>query len=124
MLDGFLGWVVPLEVMVAVGEVDVLLVEDGGPLEGCGCGVLGRRGWGKCERQTMLGLASGAMAQLAVERLSPAQLVLDLAAMAVGLVFDVEVLALVVDAVGWALLPFGDASRRLAAALIFIHPED
>jgi hypothetical protein len=40
VLDGLLGRVVPLEVMVAVGEVDVILVEDSGPLEGCGCGVL------------------------------------------------------------------------------------
>jgi hypothetical protein len=37
VLDGFFRRVVPLEVVVAVGEVDVLLVEDGGPLEGSGC---------------------------------------------------------------------------------------
>jgi len=36
MFGGFRGWVVPLEVVVAVFEVDVVLVEDGGPLEGCG----------------------------------------------------------------------------------------
>ena len=36
VLDGLLGRVVPLKVVVAVGEVDVLLVEDSGPLEGCG----------------------------------------------------------------------------------------
>jgi hypothetical protein len=59
---------------------------------------------------TMLGLAGGAMAQLAVERLLPAELVLDLAAVAVGLVLDIKVLVLVVDAVGWALLPLGNAS--------------
>jgi hypothetical protein len=34
VLDALLGWVVPLEVVVAIGEVDVILVEDGGPLEG------------------------------------------------------------------------------------------
>lgn len=34
--DGFIGGVVPFEVVVAVGEVDVGFVEDGGPLEGCG----------------------------------------------------------------------------------------
>jgi hypothetical protein len=28
--------VVPLEVVVAIFEADVILVEDGGPLEGCG----------------------------------------------------------------------------------------
>jgi hypothetical protein len=37
VLDGFLGRVVPFKVVVAVGEVDVFFVEDGGPLEGCGC---------------------------------------------------------------------------------------
>jgi hypothetical protein len=40
VLDGLLGRVVPLEIVVAVGEVDVVLVEDSGPLEWCGCGVL------------------------------------------------------------------------------------
>lgn len=35
VLDALRGGVVPLEVVVAVGEVDVLLVEDGRPLEGC-----------------------------------------------------------------------------------------
>ena len=36
MLGGFRGWVVPLEAVVAVLEVDVLLVKDGGPLERSG----------------------------------------------------------------------------------------
>jgi hypothetical protein len=40
VLDRLLGRVVPLKVVVAVGEVDVFLVEDSGPLEWCGCGVL------------------------------------------------------------------------------------
>ena len=38
VLDALVGGVVPLEVMVAVEEVDVLFVKDGGPLEGRGCG--------------------------------------------------------------------------------------
>jgi hypothetical protein len=54
---------------------------------------------------TVLGLASGAMAQLAVEGLPPAELVLDLAAVAVGLVLDVKVLAVLVDAVRGTLFP-------------------
>ena len=33
----FLGRLVPAEIVVAVGEVDVVFVEDGGPLEGCSC---------------------------------------------------------------------------------------
>lgn len=36
VLDGFLGWIVPFEIMVAICEVDVFFVEDGSPLEGCG----------------------------------------------------------------------------------------
>ena len=36
VLDGLVGWVVPFEVVVAIGEVDVFFVEDGGPLEGSG----------------------------------------------------------------------------------------
>lgn len=35
VLNGLLARVVPLEVMVSVREVDVLLVENGGPLERC-----------------------------------------------------------------------------------------
>jgi hypothetical protein len=54
---------------------------------------------------TVLGLARGAMAQLAVEGLPPAELVLDLAAVAVGLVLDVKVLAVLVDAVRGTLFP-------------------
>jgi len=37
MLGRLLGAVVPSEVVVAVGEIYVLLVEDGGPLEGGAC---------------------------------------------------------------------------------------
>jgi len=33
VLDGLVGRVVPLKVVVTVGEVDVILVEDGSPLE-------------------------------------------------------------------------------------------
>ena len=33
----FLGRLVPAEVVVAVGKVDVVFVEDGGPLEGGSC---------------------------------------------------------------------------------------
>jgi len=39
VLDALVGRVVPLEVVVAVREVDIVLVEDGGPLEGCSCGM-------------------------------------------------------------------------------------
>lgn len=69
----------------------------------------------------MLCLAGRAVAELAVERLAAAQLVLDLAAMAVGRVLGVEVVDLLVHAVGRALLPLGDAGGRLAAALVLVH---
>jgi len=35
VLDGLLRWVVPFKVVVAIGEVDVGLFEDGSPLERC-----------------------------------------------------------------------------------------
>jgi hypothetical protein len=106
---------------VAVGEVDVLLVEDGCPLEGCSWRRSVSEGVTKTKVHTVLRLASCAMAQFAVQGLSPAQLILDLSAVAIGLVFDVEVLVFVMHLVGCALLPLGDACRRLAAALIFTH---
>jgi hypothetical protein len=106
---------------VAVGEVDVLLVEDGCPLEGCSWRRSVSEGATKTKVHTVLRLASCAMAQFAVQGLSPAQLILDLSAVAIGLVFDVEVLVFVMHLVGCALLPLGDACRRLAAALIFTH---
>ena len=69
----------------------------------------------------MLCLAGGAVAELAVEGLAAAQLVLDLAAVAVGRVLGLEVVGLLVDGVGGALLPLGDARGRLAAALVLVH---
>lgn len=39
VFGGFGGRVVPLEVVVAVFEVDVFFMEDGGPLEGSSCVV-------------------------------------------------------------------------------------
>jgi hypothetical protein len=66
VLDGLVGGIVPLEVVVAVGEVDVLLVKDSGPLEGCSCGMLVSRRTIRIKTRTVLSLAGGAMAQLAV----------------------------------------------------------
>lgn len=54
---------------------------------------------------TVLGLTGGAMAQLAVQRLPSAELVLDFSAMAVGLILDIEVVGLLVDTVRCALFP-------------------
>ena len=70
----------------------------------------------------MLCLAGRAMTQLAVERLAAAQLVLDLAAMAVGCVLHIEAVDLLVVHTVWrALLPLRDAGGRLAAALVLVH---
>lgn len=63
----------------------------------------------------MLSLASGAMAQLGVKRLLSAQLVLDLAAVAAGLVSGLEALIGLVDLVGSTLLPILDRLLRLLA---------
>lgn len=77
---------------MALREIDVFFVEDSGPLEGCG----------------MLRLTSCTMAQLAVQRLLPAKLVLDLSTMTVGLVSNRKILILLVDAVWSAFLPLVD----------------
>jgi hypothetical protein len=69
----------------------------------------------------MLCLAGGTMAELAVKGLAAAQLVLDLAAVAVGCVLGLKVVGLLMNCIGSALLPLGDARGRVAAALIFVH---
>ena len=69
----------------------------------------------------MLCLARGAMAELAVEGLAAAQLVLHLAAVAVGCVLGLKIVRLLVNGVGGALLPLGDARGRVAAALVLVH---
>ena len=75
--------------MMSMHEVDILFMEDSRPLETC----------------AMQPLAGGAMAVLAVEGLGARELVLDAAAVALGLVLDVEIGRLV-DLVGGAVLPF------------------
>ena len=35
VFSGLGCWIVPLEVMVAVGKIDVIFMEDGCPLKGC-----------------------------------------------------------------------------------------
>ena len=72
---------------------------------------------GKMGGCTVLRLTRGAVAELAIERLGPAELVLHLAAVAVGLVLCVKVLVLLVHAVRRAGFPLADARSLLAAAL-------
>lgn len=107
---------------MAVGEVDIFLMEDGGPLEGSGCNASDSGIEALLEASlTMLCLARGAMAELAVEGLAAAQLVLHLAAVAVGCVLGLKVVGLLMNGVGGALFPLGDARGRVAAALVLVH---
>ena len=124
MTRALVGAVVPDEVVVAVREVDVFFVEDGGPLERGAyserqlksASILGlvelhekntKGNWEICEGDiTVQKLARGAVAVLGVERLFAAELVLDASAVAAAFVEGVEVGVGGVDAVGRALLPF------------------
>lgn len=89
VLDGLLSRVVPLEIVMAMREVDVVLLENRSPLK-----------W-----SSMLRLTSRAMAQLAIQWLFPAQLILDLATMAAGVVQRVEPIVVLVNSVWGTLLP-------------------
>lgn len=120
---------------MAVKKVDIFLVEDGGPLEGCGWqeqalsagSLLLWLTTTACRTElTVLGLASRAMAQLAVQRLLPAQLVLHLAAVAARLVQGFEVLVRLVHAVWRAELPLSGGWSLLLhlVQLRLIHLEN
>jgi hypothetical protein len=69
----------------------------------------------------MLSLASGAMAQFAVQRLLSANLVLDFATVARCLVAGFEVLVGVVEAVRGLSLPVVEAGRVLLCLLVGAH---
>ena len=97
-------WVIPLQIMVSVGEIDVVLLEDGSPLEWCG----------------MLRLACSATAQFRSQWLVTAELILHLAAMAVGCVLGFEMLILVVDAVWRSELPLLLLWHLVHVRLIFV----
>jgi len=75
---------------------------------------------GKRRRLTMLCLASGAMAQLRVKRFTPAQLIPDLATMAVGLVLDVELVIVLMDLVRRTLLPLIETFTVLLASGVLL----
>jgi len=60
------------------------------------------------------------MAQLRVKRFTPAQLILDLPTMAVGLVLDVEILVVLVDLVRRTLLPLVEAFTVLLASGVLL----
>lgn len=70
----------------------------------------------------MLRLTSRAMAQLAVQRLLAAQLIVHLAAMAAGLIADLEVLIRLMYPVRRPLLPLMDTSRAGLGIGIGVHP--
>jgi len=68
MRDIFVGWIIPTEIVVAMCEVDVRLLEDGCPLEGC----------------PMQSLACGAVTEFGGQRFLSAQLILDFSAVTLG----------------------------------------
>lgn len=72
---------------------------------------------------TVLSLTGRTMTQLAVQWFSSAELILDLSAMAIGLVLDIKIFPFFVNAIGRALLPLGNTSSRLASALVLVHDE-
>ena len=69
----------------------------------------------------MLGLASGAVAQFAVQRLLSANLILNFATVASRLVAGFEVLIGVVEAVRGLCLPVVEAGRVLLRLLFGAH---
>lgn len=93
--------------MVAILEVNVVLLEDGSPLKWSGCGMSASsfvQGM-KLLVLTMLRLASCAVAKLAIQRLLSAQLVFDLTAMAARFITLLEMLVALVNPVRSSLLP-------------------
>jgi hypothetical protein len=70
---------------------------------------------------TVLSLASGAMAQLAVQRLFPAQLILDFATVASSLVASLEVLVRLVELVRRLGLPVVQTRLLLLLVLFGRH---
>ena len=107
--------VVPFEVMVAVAKVDVVFVEDGGPLERCGCSNSHKsvfkssqevRTKGKCEQQpTMLCLTRRAVAQFTIQRFGSTQFVFHFTTMTTSRVASFEMLIGLVDSVWCPFLP-------------------
>lgn len=61
------------------------------------------------------------MAQLRVERLLATKLILDLSAMAIGLIQRVELVIILMNSVWGALLPLAKTRSLGTAALIFVH---
>jgi hypothetical protein len=87
--DVFVGRIIPAEIMVPVGEVDVGFVKDYCPLK----------------TRSMQSLASSAMTILRRQRFLPTQLILDLPAMASRIPHRFEVGIVLVDLVRLAVLP-------------------
>jgi hypothetical protein len=109
LLDGLLGRVVPLEIMVPVGEVDVLFVENSGPLEWCSCRgrvsvhpLSDMHDW---KLLTMLSLACRAMAQFGIEWNLATWLMFDFAAMTTRVVNTMGIFVRIENAVWCSLLP-------------------
>lgn len=119
---GFLAGLVPSQVVVAVREVDIFFVEDGGPLEGGACCVrqyTANETVGEGERVCTVDLlACGAMAVFRVKRLLAAQLVSDLPAVTAALVADFEIGIVALDFVGSTEFPLVELA--LGAAVVAV----
>lgn len=106
---GLLRGIVPAEVVVSVGEADVALMEDGCPLKRC----------------PVKPLACRAVAVLGRQRLLPAQMILDLAAMAFSTPFDrrfaLLIFIVVVDCVRISVFPLVLVPMSRAATLMLVR---
>ena len=95
---------------MTVGEVDVFFVEDCCPLEWCSLSyevsIYLVNNKGRSVFRTMKLLTGRTMTVFTIQRLLPAQLVLDLAAMAASFIASVKVWVVVVDLIGCSMLPF------------------
>lgn len=115
--------VVPTEVMVAVSEVDISLVEYGCPLERrlecLSAGVPVEHHFENITH-TMQSLAGCAMAVFRSQRLVSAKLVLHFSTMTLSLPLHIEILRLVMHAIWLSVFPLIDVSLRSIASLILM----
>ena len=117
---GLVRALVPAQVVMAVGEVDVVFVKDGCPLERCSCRTVRRSLSQETVVLAVYLLTRRAMTEFRVQWLFSAQLVLDSLAMTASLVADVEVWIVVVDLVRGSELPLIEVP--LSTPLVTVVP--
>lgn len=104
MSVGLVGWVIPAEVVDTVSEVNIFLVEDRGPLEGCLEG-LAKDQIHRLLTHSMQSLTSTAMAELGGQRLFSAQLVLDFPTVTATLPLRIELPIIPMNLVWCSVFP-------------------